>query len=93
MSEVNMTRQEFEQYILEEDPVKYRVGDLQTDGHVHYIYVRSSLPIATTNSYRVSVDALPHQHSISGESFEAMVCSESRNHTHTEFTQVPLTED
>ena len=92
MSEVNMTRQEFEQYILDEDPVKYRVGDLATDGHVHYIYVRSHLPIATTNA-QASENAFPHQHSIGGESFDAMICGDARGHTHTVFTRIELTED
>lgn len=86
--ESTMSRKEFQQYVLEEDPVKYRVGNLATDGHVHYIYLRDEVPIATTNA--IKGDAIPHQHEVTGPSPDLLVCKTAQDHIHEEITKIDL---
>ncbi|MCA9367090.1 hypothetical protein KC887_02355 [Candidatus Kaiserbacteria bacterium] len=84
----NMPRREFQQYILEEDPVKYRVGNLQDDGHVHYIYLRDEVPIATTNAEQDG--RTPHQHTVTGKTPETLICEDSQGHIHEEIVKIGL---
>lgn len=73
---------------LGEHAVKYIVGDLATDGHVHELYLRDDLPVATSTAV---VGDTPHAHSIEADTSErGFICKPVREgwHTHTKFTIV-----
>lgn len=59
-------------------PTKYVLGDEEEDGHIHEIYLRDHLPIATTtNDF--------HAHSIEEGPDKTLVCRPGPDdgHTHT----------
>lgn len=74
-----------------EHATKYIVGDLGIDGHVHLLYLRDDLPVATTS---VLMGDVQHAHSIEADSSErGFICKPAKPgpHTHTKFTKVEST--
>lgn len=69
---------------------KYVVGNLETDGHTHVLFLRDDLPVATSTE-EYPEGSVPHQHSIEADSSErGFICRPGgpSHHIHTEITQV-----